>query len=46
MAATGESGVLGRYFENMQPTRSTVLTHDQTVHKMLWDIAEHLTGLP
>jgi NAD(P)-dependent dehydrogenase (short-subunit alcohol dehydrogenase family) len=39
------AGISGQYFEEMRPARSTDLTHDRTVQKRLWEMAEDLTGL-
>ena len=40
------AGISGQYFDDMQPVRSTPLTHDRSVQKRLWKMAEKLTGLP
>jgi retinol dehydrogenase-14 len=40
------AGISGRYFDDMQPVRSTPLTHDRSVQERLWKMAEKLTGLP
>jgi NAD(P)-dependent dehydrogenase (short-subunit alcohol dehydrogenase family) len=40
------AAISGRYFEEQRPVPSSELTHNRSVQKRLWTLAEELTGQP
>ena len=39
------AGISGKYFDAMNPVRSSAMTYDRGVQERLWKMAEELTGL-